>query len=179
MSGTTWCRTNRQWVDFQHDVTVADIELAERENYASVEHLKRYTTLGMGTDQGKTSNVNGLAILSALRGEPIPAVGTTTFRPPYTPVAFGAFAGPDSGKHSTPTRRTALHAWHVQRGISVIPKTVTAARLRENLAAADVELSADDLRRIAALDRNYRFLDGAFWAQPGSPWTLETLWDPA
>ena len=106
----------KRFVDIQDDVAVEDIELAHRENYVSVEHLKRYTTLGMGTDQGKTSNVNGLAILAALRDEPIPAVGTTTFRPPYTPVAFGAFAGPEVGQHGTPVRRTALHAWHAQQG---------------------------------------------------------------
>ena len=83
----------KQFVDIQDDVTVDDIELAYRENFRSVEHLKRYTTLGMGTDQGKTSNVNGLAIMASLRGESIPAVGTTTYRAPYTPVALGLFAG--------------------------------------------------------------------------------------
>jgi alcohol dehydrogenase (NADP+) len=72
-----------------------------------------------------------------------------------------------------------LIAWHVNRGVSVIPKTVNVARLRENLASADLELSVNDLERIAALDRHYRFLDGGFWAQPGSPWTLKTLWDEA
>jgi alcohol dehydrogenase (NADP+) len=70
-----------------------------------------------------------------------------------------------------------LIAWHIHRGVSVIPKTVNASRLRENLASADLALSASDLQRIAALDRRYRFLDGGFWAQPGSPWTLHTLWD--
>ena len=106
----------KRFVDIQDDVTVSDIELAHRENFRSVEHLKRYTTLGMGTDQGKTSNVNGLAIMAALRGESIPAVGTTTFRPPYTPVALGLFAGAEIGKHQTPVRRTPVHAWHTRRG---------------------------------------------------------------
>ena len=69
-------------------------QLAHREGYQSVEHLKRYTTLGMGTDQGKTSNINALAIMAGLRGVDIPAAGTTTFRPPYSPVAIGALAGP-------------------------------------------------------------------------------------
>lgn len=72
-----------------------------------------------------------------------------------------------------------LIAWHVNRGISVIPKTVNLPRLRENLDAKDIELTAADLQRIERLNRNYRFLDGAFWAQPGSPWTLQTLWDEA
>jgi heterotetrameric sarcosine oxidase alpha subunit len=103
----------KRFVDIQDDVTAEDIALAHRENYISVEHLKRYTTLGMGTDQGKTSNINGLAIMAALRGEDIPAVGTTTFRPPYTPIALGAVAGPHVGKHLEPTRRTPLHDWHV------------------------------------------------------------------
>ncbi len=109
----------QRFVDIQNDVTVEDIELAHRENFRSVEHLKRYTTLGMGTDQGKTSNVNGLAIMAALRGESIPAVGTTTFRPPYTPVALGLFAGAETGKHQTPVRRTSLHAWHTRRGATL------------------------------------------------------------
>jgi len=103
----------KRFVDIQDDVTAEDIALAHRENYVSVEHLKRYTTLGMGTDQGKTSNVNGLAIMAALRGEDIPAVGTTTFRPPYTPVTLGAIAGPHTGKHLEPIRRTPLHDWHM------------------------------------------------------------------
>jgi sarcosine oxidase subunit alpha len=109
----------KRFVDIQDDVTVDDIELAYRENFRSVEHLKRYTTLGMGTDQGKTSNVNGLAIMASLRGESIPAVGTTTYRAPYTPVALGLFAGSETGKHHTPVRRTALHAWHLERGATM------------------------------------------------------------
>lgn len=92
-----WRATNgdpaKMFVDHQHDVTVADIELAAREGYVSVEHLKRYTTLGMGTDQGRTSNINGLAILAGLTGREIVDVGTTTFRPPYTAVPMTAIAG--------------------------------------------------------------------------------------
>ncbi|MBV9522385.1 MAG: sarcosine oxidase subunit alpha family protein [Alphaproteobacteria bacterium] len=106
----------KAFVDFQDDVTASDIGLAAREGYRSVEHLKRYTTLGMGTDQGKTSNVNGLALLAELRGEAIPAVGVTTFRPPYTPVAIGNFAGRDTGRHFEPIRRTAIHRWHETAG---------------------------------------------------------------
>ncbi|MBK9608937.1 MAG: sarcosine oxidase subunit alpha family protein [Betaproteobacteria bacterium] len=109
----------KRFVDIQDDVAVEDIELAHRENFRSVEHLKRYTTLGMGTDQGKTSNINGLAILASLRGETIPAVGTTTFRPPYTPVALGLFAGAERAKHHTPVRRTPLHNWHMLRGAAL------------------------------------------------------------
>ncbi len=106
----------KRFVDIQDDVVAEDVALAHRENYASVEHLKRYTTLGMGTDQGKTSNVIGLALLAGLRGESIPAVGTTTFRPPYTPVSLGAIGGVHVGRHLDPTRRTPLHDWHVAHG---------------------------------------------------------------
>jgi sarcosine oxidase, subunit alpha len=106
----------RAFVDFQNDVTAKDVKLAAREGYRSVEHFKRYTTTGMGTDQGKTSNINGLAILAGALGEDIPAVGTTTFRPPYTPVAFGAFAGRELGEFYAPIRRTPIHAWHEGHG---------------------------------------------------------------
>jgi len=106
----------RCFVDFQNDVTTRDIGLARRENYVSVEHLKRYTTLGMGTDQGKTSNVAGLALMADKRGEPIPAVGTTTFRPPYTPFAFNAMAGGQGGEIGHAVRRTAAHDWHAANG---------------------------------------------------------------
>ena len=109
-------RHGKRFVDLQNDVTVADIELAVREGYSSVEHLKRYTTLGMGTDQGRTSNVNGLAVLAATLGTEIPAVGTTTFRPPYSPVALGAIAGREVGVDQSPVRRTPMHDWHAAHG---------------------------------------------------------------
>ena len=80
----------RAWLDQQNDVTAKDVKLAHQENFRSVEHLKRYTTLGMATDQGKTSNMGGLAIMAELAGKSIPEVGTTIFRPPYTPTAIGA-----------------------------------------------------------------------------------------
>ena len=109
-------RSAKRFVDLQNDVTVSDIALASREGYMSVEHLKRYTTLGMGTDQGKTSNILGLALLAVELDLPIPQVGTTTFRPPYTPVTLGAFPGIDSGPHVEPTRYSAMHDWHVAHG---------------------------------------------------------------
>ncbi len=101
----------KAFVDFQNDVTVADIALAAREGFRSVEHLKRYTTLGMATDQGKTSNVNGLAIMAVLTGETIPATGTTSYRPPHTPVAIGALAGHHRGSEFRPMRLTPSHQW--------------------------------------------------------------------
>ncbi len=106
----------RRFVDFQNDVTAADVELAAREGYESVEHLKRYTTLGMGTDQGKTANLAGLAILAGARGVPVADIGTTTFRPPYTPVTFGAMAGRDVGDLADPVRRTPMQSWHEENG---------------------------------------------------------------
>ena len=106
----------KAFVDYQNDVTAKDLGLAVREGFAAIEHLKRYTTTGMGTDQGKTSNVNALAIVADQRGIPIEAVGTTTFRMPYTPVTFGALAGPHGGELFDPIRRTPSHDWATARG---------------------------------------------------------------
>ncbi|HVT50777.1 MAG TPA: sarcosine oxidase subunit alpha family protein [Dongiaceae bacterium] len=106
----------KAFVDFQNDVTAKDIKIAHQEGYHSVEHLKRYTTLGMGTDQGKTSNINALAEMAELRGLPLEQAGTTTFRPPYTGVALGVIAGRTTGKHFRPTRRSPLHDWHAANG---------------------------------------------------------------
>src|SRR5947209_3670003 len=109
-------KTAKRFVDVQNDVTVNDIALAAREGYRSVEHLKRYTTLGMGTDQGKLANVTGLALLAQELGVPVAQVGTTTFRPPYTPVSLGAVAGAECGAHVEPTRYSAMHDWHAEHG---------------------------------------------------------------
>jgi sarcosine oxidase subunit alpha len=106
----------KHFVDIHSDVTVADIQLAAREGYRSVEHVKRYTALGMGPDQGKTGNIPGMAVLGQALGQPIAEVGTTTFRPPYTPVTYGALAGRDIGEFSDPARLTAMHHWHQQSG---------------------------------------------------------------
>ncbi len=109
------CR-HRAWIDFHNDVTQKDVALSRREGFGAVEHLKRYTTLGMGTDQGKTSNVLGLAIVADLSGKSIPEVGATVFRPPYTPVPIGAFAGRSRGKDFRPARLTPSHQWAVEQG---------------------------------------------------------------
>ncbi len=105
-----------QWVDFQYDVTASDIQLAARENFVSVEHVKRYTTNGMSVDQGKTSNVNGLGVLALATGRPIPEVGTTRFRPPYHPTTIGAYAGIELGGLYTPFQQLPAHAAHVAAG---------------------------------------------------------------
>jgi sarcosine oxidase subunit alpha len=106
----------RAWIDQQNDVTVKDIKLAQQENFTSVEHMKRYTTLGMATDQGKTGNVIGLAIMAELTGRSIPETGTTIYRPPYTPVALGALAGRSRGKEFKPFRLTPSHHWAKEQG---------------------------------------------------------------
>ncbi|MBZ0163621.1 MAG: sarcosine oxidase subunit alpha family protein [Notoacmeibacter sp.] len=106
----------RAWLDQQNDVTVKDVKLAHREGFRSVELLKRYTTLGMATDQGKTANMGALAIMAELAGKTIPETGTTVFRPPYTPVAMGVLAGRARGKAFRPTRLTPSHAWAEQNG---------------------------------------------------------------
>jgi sarcosine oxidase subunit alpha len=110
----------KAFVDFQNDVTARDVKVAFEEGYRSVEHLKRYTTLGMGTDQGKTSNLNALALMGGHRGEPLQAVGTTTFRPPYSPVTLGAIAGRSVGHHFRPYRLSPLHDWHKANGATFI-----------------------------------------------------------
>ncbi len=111
----------KMWLDFQNDVKVTDVQLAAREGYESVEHTKRYTTLGMATDQGKLSNINGLAVLSGALNTPIPQTGTTTFRPPYTPVTMGAIAGSARGDLFQPVRKTPMHDWHEANGAHFEP----------------------------------------------------------
>jgi sarcosine oxidase subunit alpha len=106
----------RQWIDFHNDVTVSDVALAAQENFQSVEHLKRYTTLGMAPDQGKTSNVNGLAILGEFTGREPGVVGTTTFRPPFTPMSFGVIAGRARGPRLHPPRRLPTQALQLACG---------------------------------------------------------------
>ncbi|SDC93506.1 sarcosine oxidase subunit alpha family protein [Ruegeria marina] len=106
----------KSWLDFQNDVKVSDVQLAAREGYESVEHTKRYTTLGMATDQGKLSNINGLAILADALNADIPQVGTTTFRPPYTPISMGAIGGEARGEVFQPVRKTPIYDWSNANG---------------------------------------------------------------
>ncbi len=109
-------RAPKQFVDFQNDVTAAGIEQTVREGFESIEHVKRYTALGFGTDQGKTSNVNGIAIVARALDRDMGETGTTVFRPNYTPVTMGAVAGAHVNELFDPQRFTPLHAWHVERG---------------------------------------------------------------
>ncbi|MFT4716733.1 MAG: sarcosine oxidase subunit alpha [Paracoccaceae bacterium] len=106
----------KTWLDFQNDVKVSDVQLAAQEGYESVEHTKRYTTLGMASDQGKLSNINGLAVLADALDAEIPQVGTTTFRPPYHPISFGAIAGDARGDLFKPIRKSPIHDWTQANG---------------------------------------------------------------
>ncbi len=119
--GATHALKSKMWLDYQNDVKVSDVQLAAREGYESVEHTKRYTTLGMATDQGKLSNINGLAVLAGSLNADIPQVGTTTFRPPYTPVTLGALAGESRGEIFQPLRKTPMHGWHEAKGAYLEP----------------------------------------------------------
>ena len=113
-----WCmplpnkKHYKRFVDFQNDVAVSDIQLAVREGFRSIEHIKRYTTLGMATDQGKTSNLNGLQLVSDIEKKIVPEVGHTTFRPPYTSVTIGTITGREVGKNYRATRKSPIHSWH-------------------------------------------------------------------
>ncbi len=110
----------KRFIDLQNDVTLEDVALAHREGYRSVEHLKRYTTLGMGTDQGKTSNILGLTAMATLRGIGLDEAGTTTFRPPYVPLTVGAMVGRDTGPRFRPHREGPAEAWHRARGAVMV-----------------------------------------------------------
>ena len=109
-------RCPKQFLDFQNDTSVSDIRLAVREGFNNVEHVKRYTALGFGTDQGKLGNINGMAVLAECLNKSIAEVGTTTFRPAYTPVTFGTCAGESVGELHDPVRKTAMHQWHATQG---------------------------------------------------------------
>ncbi len=112
--------SKRAWVDFQNDVTVKDIALAHKENMTPVEHLKRWTTLGMATDQGKTSNISALAVMAELTGKTIPETGTTIFRPPYTGVSLSVLGGGDTGPLFRPRRLTPTHTWAEAQGAAFV-----------------------------------------------------------
>lgn len=109
-------RAPKQFVDLQNDVTAAGIQMSIREGFESIEHVKRYTAMGFGTDQGKTGNINGMAIVARTLGQSIADTGTTVFRPNYTPVSFGAVAGAHTGALFDPERYSPMHAWHLEQG---------------------------------------------------------------
>ena len=143
----------RAWVDLQNDVTVKDIRQANQEGFRSVELLKRYTTLGMATDQGKTSNIAALAILAEASGRTIPETGTTIFRPPYTPIPIGALAGRSRGRDFRPYRLTPSHDWAKANGASFVE---TGNWLRAQWFARPGEAGWRD-----AVDREVRMTRGS------------------
>ena len=148
-------KNTRQWIDLQNDVTLKDVAIAAQKNYASVEHLKRYTTLGMANDQGKTSNINGLAALAAFTGRAIPDVGTTTFRPPYVPVSLGALAGLRHGTLFAPIKHLPAHDDHLANGAEMREyggwsRPACYHRIGEITATA-IQREADQARRQAGL----------------------------
>jgi len=152
-----WCmplpknKYYKRCVDFQNDVYVSDIELAVREGFRSIEHVKRYTTLGMATDQGRTSNLNGLQLVSNIENKIIPEVGHTTFRPPYTPVTIGTIVGKEVGKHYRPTRKSPMHSWHESNNAVFVDAGLW---LRPRYYKQDSETLAQAAKREATNVRN-------------------------
>jgi sarcosine oxidase subunit alpha len=142
-----------------HDVTVADIELAVRENFVSVEHLKRYTTTGMSADQGKTSNLNALTLLAGLTGRPIEEVGTTTFRPQYMPVPMGAITGQRHGDSFAPARLLPAHDWHESLG--AVFEDYGAWKRPEYYARKGHDKATAIREEVVALRRSIGLLDGS------------------
>jgi len=151
--------TSRQWVDFMHDVTVADIELAVRENFVSVEHLKRYTTTGMSADQGKTSNLNALTLLAGLTGRSIEEVGTTTFRPQFMPVPMGAITGQRHGDSFAPARLLPAHDWHA--GLGAVFEDYGAWKRPAYFARYGRDRATAIREEVLALRRSIGLLDGS------------------
>jgi heterotetrameric sarcosine oxidase alpha subunit len=146
----------RAWIDLQNDVTVKDIKLSKQEGFVSVEHLKRYTTLGMATDQGKTANVLGLAVMAELTGKTIAQTGTTIYRPPYTPVAMGALAGRSRGMDFRPTRQTPSHKWAAEQGAVFVEvgmwlRTQWIARAGENTWRSAVDREVLQTRKTVGI----------------------------
>lgn len=154
-----WCVRTRQnrtqgkaFIDFQHDVKLSDIDQAHLEGYVSVEHLKRYTTTGMATDQGKLSNINAMARMAELRDATIPDVGTTTFRPPFTPITVGAVVAHEHGIHFRPVRLSPIHYWHVEHGAKMLE---AGAWMRPRFYPENNETLTEGYIREAAHVREY------------------------
>jgi sarcosine oxidase subunit alpha len=152
-------RDQDQFVDVQRDATVADVARAVGAGMRSVEHIKRYTTIGTAHDQGKTSGVIASGITAELLGLPIEALGTTTFRPPYTPVAFAALAGRDRGALFDPVRTTALHDWHVAQG--AVFEDVGQWKRPRHYPRPGEDMDAAVLRECAATRSGVGILDGS------------------
>jgi sarcosine oxidase, subunit alpha len=148
---------SKMWLDYQNDVKVSDVQLAAQEGFESVEHAKRYTTLGMATDQGKLSNINGLATLANALNSTIPQVGTSTFRPPYTPISMGAIGGVARDDLFQPIRRTPVQGWHDANGAEYEPvgqwrRPYAFVRAGESLQDAVAREVTNTRQRVGLLD---------------------------
>lgn len=146
----------KAFVDLQHDVKLSDVDQAHLEGYVSVEHLKRYTTTGMATDQGKLSNLYAMAQMAELRGMAIDKVGTTTFRPPYTPITIGAVVGHECGRHFRPVRHTPLDQWHRENGAQM---TEAGAWMRPWYYGADGSLTESYIAEAAHVRAHVGMID--------------------
>jgi len=148
-------KRGKAFVDFQNDVTAKDIKLAVREGMHSIEHVKRYTTNGMATDQGKLSNMHGLAIAADMLDKPIPEVGLTTFRPPYTPTTFGTFVGYTKGPLFDPERKTPIDSWAEEQGAAFEPVSLWRRAWYFPRAGEDMHEAVDrecrTVRRVAGV----------------------------
>ncbi len=151
--------STRQFVDIARDATVADIERAVGARLRSVEHVKRYTTIGTAHDQGKTSGTIASGITAELLGRPAGDLGTTTFRPPYTPVSFAALAGRERGDLFDPVRTTAVHPWHVAHG--AVFEDVGQWKRPRHYPLAGEDMDAAVLRECAAARRDVAIMDGS------------------
>jgi sarcosine oxidase subunit alpha len=149
----------KAFVDFQNDVTAKDIQLAVREGFRSIEHIKRYTTNGMATDQGKTSNLNGLQVASASLSRPVTEIGLTTFRPPYTPQTFGALVGHHKGALFQPVRQTPIDPWAAAHG--AIFENVAQWRRARYFPKAGEDMHAAVARECLAVRTNLGIFDAS------------------
>ncbi|GAA4889358.1 2Fe-2S iron-sulfur cluster-binding protein [Actinomycetospora straminea] len=169
----------RQFVDIARDATVADVERAVGAGMSHPEHVKRYTTIGTAHDQGKTSGIIALGIIAELTGRPIQEVGTTTARPPYTPVAFAALAGRERGDLFDPVRTTALHAWHVAAGAEF--EDVGQWQRARHYPRAGEDMTAAVLRECAAVRTSVGIMDASTLGKidvrgPDAPVLLDRLY---
>ena len=169
----------KAWLDYQNDVKVSDVRLAAQEGFVSVEHAKRYTTLGMATDQGKLSNINGLATLANALGEEIPNVGTTTFRPPYHPISMAVIGGEARDAAFQPIRRTPMHDWHASNGAEFEP----VGQWRRPYAYVKSGESTHDavMREVTNTRENMGLLDASTLGKlivkgPDAGWFLDMLY---
>ncbi|MDD7941237.1 2Fe-2S iron-sulfur cluster-binding protein [Actinomycetospora lutea] len=170
---------SRQFVDIARDATVADVARAVGAGMTHPEHVKRYTTIGTAHDQGKTSGILALGILAELTGRPVQDVGTTTFRPPYTPVAFAALAGRERGDLFDPVRTTALHGWHVAAGAQF--EDIGQWKRARYYPQAGEDMTAAVLRECAAVRTSVGIMDASTLGKidvrgPDAPVLLDRLY---